>query len=571
MQAVSPALGLRATAAPEFIPDPAVQVGSSGAHAVNLHQQHLGIPVFHSHVTVRFGPDGAIAETVGKVVSASPEERVAPAVSAADAVLVGARHVAAPDETELGERDQFGNPRIWASVDLAGYQPRALVSGGGRANRPLVFQAGPFAEPITAELTWFPQGAVLRLSWDLQFVLPDGGQRYRVIVDAEDRAILYCRQQTLRIAAQGNVFTTDASGSRSLVPFPVKIGSYPAPTPAGLPNAFPYDWVDLDSTSGNCASAAMSGGAPLSGDGTSGIMGFDPSDPTSDDQAVLNAFYFSSFMHDYFYLLGFREADGNFQNDTFGLGGTGSDPVQNVVFDVAVDGTANFGPTAEGIAPSCNLGIVTSTNRSTAFDASVVYHEYTHGVSTRMVGGRTNIHSLDDPQSRGMGEGWSDYIACMVLGTEVVGAWVVDDPRGIRSAPYDDDYPYKFDKLADRRFNGDEHNLGEVWCATLMSMTRAIGRDLAVQLVVDAMKLGPANPSFLDERDAILTALGNMLQAGALSPREHDAALTGIWQAFARFGMGPGARSDGAQLSGIVADFNPPVDLTVHRPRAKRR
>jgi extracellular elastinolytic metalloproteinase len=34
--------------------------------------------------------------------------------------------------------------------------------------------------------------------------------------------------------------------------------------------------------------------------------------------------------------------------------------------------------------------------------------------------------------------------------------------------------------------------------------------------------------------------------------------LRELWETFARFGMGPKARSNGASLSGIVADFETP-------------
>jgi len=46
--------------------------------------------------------------------------------------------------------------------------------------------------------------------------------------------------------------------------------------------------------------------------------------------------------------------------------------------------------------------------------------------------------------------------------------------------------------------------------------------------------------------------------AGQLTPDQHSAALKGFWMAFAKFGMG-GARTNGPNLSGIVADFNAPA------------
>jgi extracellular elastinolytic metalloproteinase len=105
------------------------------------------------------------------------------------------------------------------------------------------------------------------------------------------------------------------------------------------------------------------------------------------------------------------------------------------------------------------------------------------------------------------------------------------------------------------------HNIGEIWAATLMEMHRKVGKLLGLQLVIDALKLSPANPSFLDMRDAIVLALDNKLAAGQLSAEEHGAARRGVWESFAKFGMGPAARSNGAQLHGIVADFNLPADL----------
>jgi hypothetical protein len=52
-----------------------------------------------------------------------------------------------------------------------------------------------------------------------------------------------------------------------------------------------------------------------------------------------------------------------------------------------------------------------------------------------------------------MGEGWSDYFAITIqnyfLDEERVttGSWVAGDERGIRSAPYTDDYPGSFGQL----------------------------------------------------------------------------------------------------------------------------
>src|SRR5207302_5396281 len=58
------------------------------------------------------------------------------------------------------------------------------------------------------------------------------------------------------------------------------------------------------------------------------------------------------------------------------------------------------------------------------------------------------------------------------------------------------------------------HNQGEVWCMTLWDARAnlinkwgyAVGNQLILQLVTDGMKLSPANPNFLQARDAIIQA-----------------------------------------------------------------
>ena len=92
------------------------------------------------------------------------------------------------------------------------------------------------------------------------------------------------------------------------------------------------------------------------------------------------------------------------------------------------------------------------------------------------------------------------------------------------------------------------------------------GNNLALQLVMDGLKLQGTNPSFLAGRDAILAA---------------DFALTGgqnqaeIWAAFARRGMGFSASDGGsATATTVVEAFDVPGSIsgTVFRDDdAKRR
>jgi hypothetical protein len=330
-----------------------------------------------------------------------------------------------------------------------------------------------------------------------------------------------------------------------------------------LPAGFPDDWVSVDKTVGNSTKAHLGdAGASITGTMSGGKINFNPSNATGDDQKVLNIFYYCCYMHDFSYLLGFRESDGNFQINDFGRGGVAGDSVDARSFPGAVWGTANMSSPVDGTNPVMNMGLVTSTNRHTAFDSTVVFHEFQHGISGRLIGGPMDSNSLGAPQSGGMNEGWSDYMACSINNVIILGQWVLNNTGGVRGFPYNSSFPDNFGSLGSGRYAADAsgqpndpHNVGEIWCATLMEMNRMTDRHLAMQLVIDAQKLTAANPSFLTARDAILLALDHMLASGRLNANQRDGAWQGIWAAFCKFGQGPQASSNGTKLTGNVADF----------------
>ena len=557
VQRIAPALGLRATQAPEFAADPHVQQTSSGAVSVHLQQLYRGIPIFQSASVVRFGHDGSLLDTLGSSVTVMDEPEAAPRLTAGDAVQRAAEHIATPDADELNGTDEFGEPLRPASVDLTGFVPEVLAAFPNRADQPTVLAAGPFGDQIKANLTWFPLNDGLRLGWETILTMPGYADQFRTIVDAETGEILYSHQEVPSVRARGNVFPADGDDPRRMLDFPRPSADHGLPVPADLPEAFPLDWVDGDATTGNCIDAhAGDDGPPLRGTAEEDGLRFDP-DPRSHDQRILNAFYWACSMHDYFYLLGFRERDGNFQQDDFGLGGVGGDRVDVRIYDAPIDKTASMATSVDGLSPRLRLGLVSSTKRHTALDASVVIHEYAHGVSRRLVGGVLNDNPFSAPQSAGLWEGLSDYFACTITDSTVVAAWSFRRPGGLRGFPYDSDYPAGFGDLGTGRYM-QRYPIGEVIAAALLEMNRRIDPVLAQQLVVDAFKLCPPNPSFLAMRDAILTAADRKLAAGQLTATGHAHARRGTWGAFARFGMGPGARCIGAQLTGIVADTSLP-------------
>ncbi|WP_317112305.1 M36 family metallopeptidase [Chroococcidiopsis sp. SAG 2025] len=583
----SAAFGFAPSDPVEFVPDPTIETTSADSLAIHLQQTYHGIPVFQMVRTVRFSSRREISEVVGNNVDLPNGINIAPQIDVNQAVTAAAQYVATSDEAEE-MTDGWGQPMAPITVDLSDYVPQVLAAFP-MPSQPTVLDKGPFANPISAHLVLFYQNPETRLGWYVLITLPGYQEQYEVIVSADrfEPEILYC-QSLMHTAVEANVYTENPGRTpRKIVAFPRDLNDYPVPRPSSLPPQFPGRWCTNDNCVGNNTIAALweeifpEGEREikkLQGQMQNGNVVFNPDEPTGDEQKILNIFYFCNYMHDFFYLLGFTEAVGNFQEMNYTGQGTASDPVDARAFRGPVRGTANMLTLQDGRKPIMNMGLVASTGRHTAFDADVVFHEFVHGVTNRLVGGRMNSpQGLQQPQSRGMGEGWSDYFALTIQNfgksveeeKVVTGDWVVDDSKGIRFYPYDSNFPHGFGNIGKDRYV-QEHNIGEIWCATLMEMNRKIGQALGSQdrghqigwqIVVDGLKLSPSNPSFLDERDAILKALDDLHTVGRLNDADYTEVRRAVWTAFAKFGMGPNADCSGASLNGIVKDTNLPPGL----------
>jgi hypothetical protein len=93
------------------------------------------------------------------------------------------------------------------------------------------------------------------------------------------------------------------------------------------------------------------------------------------------------------------------------------------------------------------------------------------------------------------------------------------------------------------------HFDGEIWAQTLWDLRTAVGSTAAESLVTRAMELSPADPSFLDERDAILQADQAVFHGG-----HRDV----IWRVFAHRGMGFFAGTIGGGDLAPGEDFSVP-------------
>jgi extracellular elastinolytic metalloproteinase len=223
------------------------------------------------------------------------------------------------------------------------------------------------------------------------------------------------------------------------------------------------------------------------------------------------------------------------------------------------------------------LGFYRDTGKHTALDFTLVAHEYTHGVTSRLVGGAGDTVALAAPQSEGLGEGISDFFALSILNfrrradqpeLQVVGDWLTGTAGGLRCHPYDASYPGTYGMLGTVEYS-KPHDIGELWCATMMELIRRwcdeFGRERAYPLgwrvVLDSLKRLSSAPSFLDARDGMEEELEGVRDKGELEETDHAAARRLLWEVFARFGMGFGATTDGARLQGIVESTQVPPGL----------
>ncbi|MBI5194244.1 MAG: M36 family metallopeptidase [Nitrospirae bacterium] len=262
----------------------------------------------------------------------------------------------------------------------------------------------------------------------------------------------------------------------------------------------------------------------------------------------------TNFIHDYFFKLGFDEAAGNFQRKNISGFGFGNDEVQADAQDGWGTGqrnNANFytppdGGGTSGGKPRMQMYLFNSPRLADGdFDGDVIIHEYTHGLSNRLVGGAGNVTALGGIQSGAMGEGWGDWFAASIYNKPVFGEYVTGDTtKGIRMYALNNN-PLTYGDICTGGVKGgpktacEVHADGEIWSATLWDIRKvyigkygyAIGKKKVEQLVVDAMELSLPSPSMLDMRDAILLA-------DFVDPDSKGSNLTMIWKVFAKRGMG---------------------------------
>lgn len=180
-----------------------------------------------------------------------------------------------------------------------------------------------------------------------------------------------------------------------------------------------------------------------------------------------------------------------------------------------------------------------------SLDSDVIYHEYGHGLTWRMIG------NMSGPLAGAIGEGMGDVLAMLVNGDDKMGEYSSSDPNGIRRYPYAG-YPLTYADVT----GSEVHNDGEIYGAIGWRLIELFGSARRADLIghmVDGMNYTPSAPAYEDMRDGILASV-----AASATPGDRCT----IWSAFAQFGVGVGAKgvvSPGGAVT-ITPSFTMPGD-----------
>jgi extracellular elastinolytic metalloproteinase len=583
-------------------------VSIDGTHHLYYLQKVNGVPVFGNGLRANVTADGRLVNVLGSPVANLSGVSTSPQI-AAGAAVGSARHDAAQSIVPV--------PSI----------------GGSDTRQTTVFSNGD-----KASLVLFQGIAGTRLAW--QTIVSAPGASYLHVVDATTGAVLYRRSLT----NYGNalVFENYPGAPIGGVAALQSLNQPGWTTSSSIltgNNAHVYSDVNDDNIANPTEEVPASDGSgnfvyPLTpfefGPSLDSAYGCAVTSPCTYDptgffswqvnraQTSTQLYYFLNRYHDHLAAapIGFNEAAGNFQvTNSSGLG-VGGDAVAGQSIDGAdtlccISGNtvglpdplhtdnANMATPPDGISPTMQMYLwhdpltdfTTGDPTADPFlpssgsdEADIVFHEYTHGLSNRLVVDSLGNSTLGNIQAGAMGEAWSDFYAIDYLvnlgkfvdtgadGEMRLGPYVGKNLDLLRTEPMDcsvgstssacpgdldhaGGYTYgDFGRIIGRP---EVHADGEIWGQTLWDLRSKLGSARTEALVTRGMELAPDNPSFLDMRNAIVQA--SLISGGA--------KLGKIWAVFARRGMGFFAGAVDGDDTSPVENFSLPP--TPGAPRGK--
>lgn len=554
-----------------------------GTRHLYLRQVYKELPLYNTQLHVNFDRDLRIVSVNNSFLPdvALAVNTVEPRLDAGEAVASAARH--------LGDEDAKA--------------PAALAKPAGADRRTRFDSTGISKAPIEARLMILPiERGEARLVWNFQIATADDAHVFDFTVDA----------------VTGEVWTRFdwvASDSYQVYRQPVESPNHVAPLPPAdgrvtvvnphHPFSSPFRWHDTNGVVG-AEFTIMRGnnvhayddlnadflppaiepncGVTLSCVFPINLAGI-PQTYTS--AAVANLFYWNNLIHDVQFLYGFNSPAGNFQANTYGAGGVGTDYVRAQAQDTnggaaPCPNNAFFGtppePLPPGQVPRMRMCMWTPSNpdRDGDLDSGIIVHEYGHGISNRLVGGPGNVGCLANAQQPG--EGLSDWWALAYthevgdLGTDGrgIGTYALNQPitgLGIRTQRYSTNPAVNTWTYASIAGMAIPHGVGSVWAQgaweaywelvdfwgfdpNLYNPFGGAGNQRMMLYVNEGLKFTACSPTFLQVRDGII-------QAATVNYGGIDVCR--LWVAFARFGMGSDALPGPAFPLGPTNGFSVPA------------
>jgi extracellular elastinolytic metalloproteinase len=182
--------------------------------------------------------------------------------------------------------------------------------------------------------------------------------------------------------------------------------------------------------------------------------------------------------------------------------------------------------TLAGQATTMRLRSPSPFMKDASLDSDVVWHEYGHGLTWRMIG------NMKGPLAGAIGEGMSDVLSVIVNDDPVVGEYSSTDPAGIRSASYEN-YPNTYGDIVGTEVHADGEVYGAIgWDLWKQYKAAGLGRSAVLADLVNGMNFTPSTPTYEQMRDGIL----NGLVASGQGARQCM-----VWNSFAKYGVGVGA------------------------------
>jgi hypothetical protein len=629
---------------------------------LRLEQEVAGLRVHDSYVKAAFNRRGELVHVIENLAPVPTVALLKTRIDDAQALAIALRTL---------------YPNLPAHVSMTGREGNTVLFA-----KSAFFYDSPRVERVLIPLT----GGALKVGFLVETWSHRDNQLHETLVDGDGRVLAVERRTN---NDSYHIFPDHPDNSTQTVVAGPGAGNAESPTGWLFPsthksvniagnNVHAYLDTDADNAPDTGGSNVANGNFLSAAD-----LSAPPATPINQDVAVQNLFFLNNLMHDTLYRHGFTETAGNFQEDNFGNGGAGGDPVLAEVQDRAMfnnaffttprgdgrsprmevylfftglvvvntpasiagdyfAGSAMFGPPTDpaGVTGDVVLsedGVGTSTDaceaitndvagkialidrgncpftvkvknaqnagaiaaivannvgdfpvivmfgidptitipsvgigridgqtlrsvagvsatvksngsraRDGALDSDLVWHEYGHGLTWRMIG------NMFGPIASAIGEGMSDVLAIVINEDDVMGEYSIGHPGGFRRAPYSN-YPRTYGDVT----GAEDHDDGEVYAAIgwrLFEIFRREGltKDLLLDYLVDGMNYTKPRPAFEDMRDGILAAVENADTGHACL----------VWEAFAQYGVGVGARGKiraGGQVV-ITESFTVPAE-----------